>query len=273
MEIGQGAVLQTEVDIHNAQRVQQLALVLVQALDLNIEDEVGIQLDALLLGDDLAQLLLLLALDIVELANHIVIDHGLELGNAVQILQEVTAHPVADHLSQLGVAQTQPAAGCHAIGLVLEALGKCVVPVLEAVVLQNLRVDLRDAVDVAAHINGQICHMRGVVTDDEQIRMLTFQLGINALDDLHNFGHHGAQQIQRPLLQRLAHNGVVGIGEGFLGDGERVIEVHALCHQQPDQLGDGHGRMGIIELHRVEVRKVGQIGAVRPLVSAQHILQ
>ena len=80
--------------------------------------------------------------------------------------------------------------------------------------------------------------MGGVVLDDKQARMLPLELFVNAADDVHDLGDNGAQQIQGPLFQSLGHDGVVGVGEGALGDGEALVEVHALIHQQTDELGD-----------------------------------
>ena len=143
-----------------------------QPLHLHIEDEIRVQLHILFFGNDLAQLFLLGTLHSVELANHIVVDHGLELCQLVHVLQEVAAHPILDQLGQLRVAQAQPAPGGDTVGLVLEPLGEHVVPVLKAVVLQDLGVDGGHAVDVGAHIDAEVGHMGGVVLHDEQARVL-----------------------------------------------------------------------------------------------------
>ena len=95
--------------------------------------------------------------------------------------------------------------------------------------------------------------MGGVVFHDEQARMLPLELLVNAADDVHDLGNHAAHQIQRPLFQCLAHDGVVGVGEGLLSDIEGVVKAHALQHQQADQLGDGHGGMGVVELDGVQL--------------------
>ena len=226
-----------------------------------------------MLGDDGAQLLLLHSLNGVEFHHGLVVDLILQLADEVQVFQEVAAHLFPQHGGQLGVTQTQPAAGGDAVGLILEPLGESVVPILEAVVLQNLGVDLRHAVDIGADVNGQVRHVGGVVLHDEQTRMLPLELLVNAADDVHDLGNHAAHQIQRPLLQGFAHDGVVGVGEGLLGDIEGVVKAHALQHQQTHQLGDGHGGMGVVELHRVELGKTAQVAAVGDLVGAQHILQ
>ena len=273
LEVGQTALLQTEVDVHNGQNVHQLALIQVQTLDLHIEHEVGVQHDALVLGDDMAQLLLLLPLDGVELGHGLVVDMVFQAPDQLQILQEVAAHLGADHLRQLRIAQAHPAAGGNAVGLVLEPLREGVVPILEAVVLQNLGVDLGDAVDVGANIHGQVGHMGHVVLDDEQVGMLALQLGIDLADDVHNLGHHAAQQIQRPLLQCLTHDGVVGVGEGLLRHLEGILKAHALQLQQPDQLGDGHSGVGIVQLYGIELAEAAQVAAMGNFEGPDHILQ
>ena len=59
----------------------------------------------------------------------------------------------------------------------------------------------------------------------------------------------------------------------MLGNVEALLEVHAFLHQQTNQLGDGHGGVGVVELHGVEVCKMGQVIAMGHLVGAHHILQ
>ena len=273
LEVGQLSVFQAEVDVHDGQSVQQLTLVFVKALNLHIEHKVGIQLDALLLFQNLAKLLLLGALDGVELTHHIVVNHALELADAVQIGQEVTADAVLDHLGQLRVAQTHPATGGHTVGLILEAFRIGGIPILKHIVLQNLRVNLCHAIDVAAHIDAQVCHVRGMILYNEQVGMLASELAVQAENDVHDLRYHTAQQIQIPLLQRLTHNGVVGVGEGLLCHFKGLFKGHTLCHQQTDQLRNGHCRVGVVELNGVMVGKVAQVVAVGRLIGANHILQ
>ena len=273
LEIRQFAVFQAEVDIHNRQGVHQLPLVLVQTLDLDVKNEIRIQFYALTLGNDLAKLLLLLPLHVVELTHQVIIDHGFQFCQTVQIGEEVAANTVTDQLGQFGVTQTHPATGCNTVGLVLETLGINSIPIPEQIVLQNLAVDLSNAIDVTAHIDAEVCHMGGVVPNDKQIGMLRFQLFVDTDDNIHDLRHHGTQKIQIPLFQRFAHNGMVGVGEGLLCDGKGLLKIHALCHQQTDQFRNGHCRVGIIELHGKEFRKAAQIGSVGALVDPHHILQ
>ena len=133
--------------------------------------------------------------------------------------------------------------------------------------------DLGNTVDVAAHINAQVCHIGGVIIHNKQAGMLGSQLGINAANNVHDLRHNAAEQIQIPFLQGLAHNCVVGVGEGFLGNGKALFEVHTLQHQQPDQFGNGHCRVGVVQLDAIELGKVAHICAVRGLIDPQNILQ
>ena len=167
MEVGQAALLQTEINIHNRQDVQQLPLVLMQTLDLYVKNEVRVQHHTLMLGNHRAQLLFLQPLDGIEPGNSLIIDLILQLADDIQILQEVAANQLPDHFGQFRVAQANPAAGRDAVGLILEPIGIDTVPVVEAVVLQNLGVDLGNAVDIGAHIHGQVGHMGHVVPDNE----------------------------------------------------------------------------------------------------------
>ena len=273
LEIGQAAVLQTEVDIHDAQSIQQLPLILMEALDLHIKDEVGIQLHTFFFRNDLAQLLLLLPLNGVELEHHIIIDHGLQLCQPVQVFEKIAADAVFDHLGQLGVTKAHPAAGRDTVGLILEPLREGLIPGMEHIVLEDLTVDLGDAVNIGANIDAQVCHMGSIVPHDEQLRMLTLELGINPQNNVHDFRDNAAHQLQIPLFQRLTQNGMVGIGEGLLCYLEALIEIHALSHQKTDQLRNGHGRMGIVQLNGIKLRKMTQIAAVRRLIDPEHILQ
>ena len=133
--------------------------------------------------------------------------------------------------------------------------------------------DLRHAVDIGAHIHAEVCHMGGVVLDDEQVGMLAFELLVDSQNDIHDLRHHRAHQLQIPLFQSLAHNRMIGVGEGLLGNLEALLKIHTLRHQQADQFGNGHCRVGIVQLDTVEVSKMAHICAVGGFIHPEHILQ
>ena len=110
-----------------------------------------------------AQLLLLQVLDIVEFHDGLVVDLMFQLTDEVEVLQEVAARPFpAAWRYSSGLHRPSQRRGVMPLVLLLEPLGEGVVPVLEAVVLQNLGVDLRHAVDIGADVNGQVRHVGGV---------------------------------------------------------------------------------------------------------------
>ncbi len=71
-KFGNSAILEAKVCIENAERVEQLALVLMHALDLHVENEVWRQHNAFARFNQLGELLLLHALDLVEDHNVVV---------------------------------------------------------------------------------------------------------------------------------------------------------------------------------------------------------
>ena len=87
-------------------------------------------------------------------------------------------------------------------------------------------------------------------------------------------GQHAAEQLLIPFFQRLGHNGVVGVGKGIVGNLYCVGKRDArLFDQQAQQLGNGHCGVGIVELYRVCVGKMGEIPAMGRAVSTHHVLQ
>ena len=71
----------------------------------------------------------------------------------------VAAQLLSDEAGQLGVAEVQPAAGGHTVGLVLELAGKHLVEVVEQLVLDNLRVDGGHTVDLVGAHHCQVGHV------------------------------------------------------------------------------------------------------------------
>ena len=135
--------------------------------------------------------------------------------------------------------------------------------------------DLGDAVDGRGHVHGQVGHVGGVVLQDEQVpvRVLRLQTGVDALQDGTNFRHHGAQQLHVPLLQRLAHHRVVGVREHLPGDLEGGVKGQPTLHQQPHQLRDGQGGVGVVELDGAEGGQVLPVVPVSGLIAPQDVLE
>ena len=72
---------------------------------------------------------------------------------------------------------------------------------------------------------------------------------IDEINKLKVSGEHILEHFNRPALQGLGQNGVVGIGTSFLCHFPRSLEVDALdIDQEAHQLRNGQGRVGIVQL-------------------------
>ena len=102
---------------------------------------------------------------------------------------------------------------------------------------------------------------------------LVEEAAVDLVDDFQVTGEHRAEERQRPLLQRLRQQGVVRVPARPLGNRPRRIPVHeVLVDQQAHQLGDGDGRMRVVQLRspmRIEVRE----SLAAHQVQANHVLQ
>ena len=163
---------------------------------------------------------------------------------------------------QTGVDLGKPPAVVDAVGDVGKALGPDGVHVPEQIVLQNLAVEAGHAVDHVAGGETEICHVDLPVADDEVAAQLVAGAELDgqiiapaAVDLTHDLPQAGEQlldQILGPLLQRLAHDGVVGVGHAVFDDVPGLIPAQAvLVHEDAHQLGDDHGRVGVVDLDDV----------------------
>ena len=124
----------------DAHDVEELALVLVDALNLDVEHGVGGHLDAGGLLDHLGAESLALLLGGAPLGLELLV-----LGEGGELLEErgvgdplVGADGLGDDVGELRVAEREPAAGSDAVGLVLELLGVELGEVLEGEGADNL---------------------------------------------------------------------------------------------------------------------------------------
>ena len=129
-EVGDRAVLDAEVEVKHTQRVEHLALVLVQTLDLYIKDEVGGDLHALVRADIGGEFLLICVLDALEVGQNLgkVRRELFELG---ELGVPAGADLCVDDARKFGVIEKQPAAGRDAVGDVDKLFREALVPVFE----------------------------------------------------------------------------------------------------------------------------------------------
>ncbi len=75
------------------------------------------------------------------------------------------------------------------------------------------------------------------------------EAAVDLVDDLEQPGHDHLEEADRPGLEGLGHQRVVGVGQGAPGQVPRFVPAQAgLVEQDPHQLGDGHRGVGVVEL-------------------------
>ena len=188
---------------------------------------------------------------------------------------------------QARIAEHHPASRRHAIGLVLEFLGPQLVEIAQHVGLQQLRVQRRHAIDGMAAHAGQVRHAHialAALVDQRHARQALLiaqeadahgveEARIDLVDDLQVSRQHAAEQVQRPALQRLGQQRVVGVGEGARGDRPGLVPGHhVLIDQQAHQLRDRDRRMRVVELDGELLVEVLHRQVLRAQ-DAEHVLQ
>ena len=132
-----GHLLELLVAPDHRQHVEQLALVLVYALDLDVEERVDADVGAVRRLDVRREALLVRALDRAPARLQLgVVGVLCEAAQLVRVLDPgVAAERLGDQRGELRVAEREPAARRDAVGLVLELLGEELVEVLWVVVV------------------------------------------------------------------------------------------------------------------------------------------
>ena len=165
LEIG---IRQTAViEIHHLHDVQQLALVCMEALDLDIEDGVRVNDEPALAFDVLRETNLVRALggaDALE-EGGITFEVG-ELFKFGGVIEPGIADRLADEFRVGGVCFGEEAAVADTIGLVVEYRGLEGGKILERARLEDIGVDLRHAVDRVAADDRKVGHTHLSVPQD-----------------------------------------------------------------------------------------------------------
>ena len=259
-EGGVGVLPQGEIIVDDVQGVEVLALVLVQALDLHVEDAVGVDLGPADAGDVVGQADLVVPLDGGELLQESgVVGKGGQLLQLGGVLDEAGADLLGDEGGQLGVGLTEPAAVGDAVGDVGELLGHDAVEVVEDRLLEDVAVQAGDAVDLVPGGHAEVGHAHDPLLDDGDAvaeagvarlgQDLAAEPAVDLLDDLVDAGQAVAEHILAPALERLLHDGVVGVGDGAVDDAPRVVPGEAaLVHHDAHQFGHAEGGVGVVDM-------------------------
>jgi hypothetical protein len=141
-------VLDAVVERNDVQEVEQLALVLVDALDLHVEHRIGAHGHTCSLVDERNQLPFASVLDLAPAGTEVsVFRERLELLQLVFVRQAGLADLAGDEEGQLRVAEREPAAWRHAVGHVEEFLRPHLVEVPQHRLLEQFGVQGGNAID------------------------------------------------------------------------------------------------------------------------------
>lgn len=271
-----GVALDAVVHGDDVQAVEQLALVLVDALDLDVEHGGGVDAYSVVTLQHGCQAQLVLLLHRHNGALEVRIGGpALELLQLFQMHGPVFSDLLADEVGQAGVAEQQPTTGSDAIGLILESFGEHLKEVLEQIILDDLGVNARHSIDGVGADDGEVGHVHALVSIFLNERHATHAVSISGptlghgiqvvvvdlVDDLHVAGQDVLHEGDRPTLQGLGEHGVVGVGAGLHGKVPGLVPAESLhVHQNPHKLSHGQGRMGVIELDSHLIGEGGEGG-------------
>ena len=259
------AVLDVEILPDDIECEHLLALVLVDALDLDVDNGVGGDRHALLECHELAHDGLGLDLGGSQAIENVLVVS--ELGELAQVAggAPIGADHVVEQAGERGVGTMDPTAEGDAVGLVGKLFGINLVERVKLGVLQNLGVECGDAVDGEAKVDVHVGHVDGVVfVDDGDARVIVLGLGdlVQLDDDVGDGGGDLLQACERPLLERLGKNRVVGVGDHGAHDGNGLVKLNVvLGGEQSDELGNDHSGVRVVNLNHGVIGQIVQVAA------------
>ena len=259
------------VEHHDVDREHELALVLVEALHLDVEDGVWVQLDAEVLLRPVGELALVAALDLRHRREEVrVVRELLELLEVVEVGDPAVADRLGDELRKRGVRLEEPAARRDAVRDVVELLGPELVEVLEERLLEDLGVELGDAVNRGRADDAEVRHpdvaLAVLVDERHPLELLDVarveradllqEAAVDLVDDLEVAGEKTLHHRNGPLLERFLENRVVRVAGRAARQVPRLVPVEALVvDEYAHELRDDERRMRVVELDEHLLRK------------------
>jgi hypothetical protein len=266
--------LDLQVSVNAAKDIELLALVLVNTLNLNVKQRSRVDLDSSGLENELGKSSLVGSLDIIPLlSERLVIDKSLKLMKERKVLEEAESSQLAGNQSRkarirLVKPSTRSDSVCH-VGELVRAINRD--KVLEDGRLDEIRVQLGDSIDLVGPDKCQVGHAHhlggGLFNDGNAAKEFTIlgehaldilqELQINVVDDLQVTREEVLHQWNRPFLERLGQDCVVGIAKDLVHNAPCFVPIETFqIDENALQLRDGECWMGIVELDGDLVRKL-----------------
>ncbi len=175
--VGSITALDPRIQVNHVQRVEQLALVFVNTLDLNIKQRSRINLDAGFALNQGSQPLFVLQLDVTPgLTERLVIQIFFQTGQTGQVSHPLLAQHLIQQCTQPGVGRSHPASGGNTVGLVVELVRPELIEVVEQPFFKQLGMQCSHAVDRVAANNRQMRHADFTVIANNRQPTLAFDI-------------------------------------------------------------------------------------------------
>ena len=254
-----------------------------EALDLHVEDGVGVDVEAAFALDVVGQAHLVVVLGAAHLLQEggVVLEFD-ELGELVGVIEPARADGLGDELGIGRVRFGEEATVRDAVRLVVELLGGEHVEVFQSVALQDVGMDLGHAVHRVAADHREARHAHLAVPEHGGLAQAILPVGRGAvevvapaaadlLDDHVEAREQLGEGVDGPLLERLGQDRVVGVGDGFRGDIPRLVPLEALLvDEDAHELRAAHGRVGIVGVDRDVLGQELPVGAVLAAEGVEH---
>ena len=191
-----------------------------------------------------------------------VVGERLEPAELVQVPQPAVADALGDERGEAGLLTATKRRGVTPL-VTLQNLSGHSSEVAQHRLLEQLRVQRGDAVDGGCRPSrgGPCGRSRSPPSSMSDMRAsrasspgklrahLVEEAAVDLVDDLQVARQEPAEQLDRPLLQRLGQQRVVRVGEGVPRDVPGLVPVQlVLVDEQPHQFGHGDRRVGVVEL-------------------------
>jgi hypothetical protein len=191
-----------------------------------------------------------------------------------------------DQLRQRLIRLREPAPRRDAVRHVRESLGEDPREFAEELAFHQLRMELRNAVDLLARDDRQVRHAHAplpVFIDErhaandvdvmpEMLARVLQETRIDLEDDFEVPRQQAREHIDVPRFERLGHQRVVRIGKHLLRHLPRAVPRHVMdVDEQAHELGNREHGVRIVQMDRDFLGEAPE-GAVRALIAANEIL-
>ncbi len=201
----------------------------------------------------------------------LIIGIDLKLADLRQIRDPLVTNMIRYPICQQRVAVKKEPTLSDSVGLIIELLRHHLVEVLKLLILQDLCVKPCHTIYRIACSDCKVSHLHLSVIDNGHLadllmiaRILLLDLldkaAVDLLDNLIHTGKQSGEQLNRPFLQSLGHNGMVGISTSLCGYLPCLIPLQMLLvKKNTHQLCHSDCRMGIVKLERCFLIKFADI--------------